>query len=128
MALAALAASDYLSGDNRIAAMPVTTLENRAFLAVTGSDAEDFLERIVTTDVVKLPAAEAWPGALLTPQGKILFDFLISRIDGGFVLETAAPVADAFVKRLTLYKLRANRTKSGISLSKFIKFFFCDTK
>ena len=53
-------------------------------------------------------AGEARPGALLTPQGKILFDFLISRAGrDAFLLECRADVADDFIRRLTLYKLRA---------------------
>jgi folate-binding protein YgfZ len=50
---------------------------------------------------------EARPGALLTPQGKILFDFLIWKSEDGFVIETEENQRDALVKRLTMYKLRA---------------------
>lgn len=88
--------------------MPFAPLDNRALIAVSGPDAEHFLQNILTTDLDTLGAAEAKPGALLSPQGKILFDFLISRSgENSFRLECRADVADDFLRRLTLYKLRA---------------------
>ena len=90
--------------------MPAVTSDNRSFISIAGDNAEDLLQSIITTDLSLVPAGEAWPGALLTPQGKILFEFLIGRTDAGFVLETAASDADALIKRLTLYRLRAKVT------------------
>lgn len=87
--------------------MPKITLENRAFIAVSGPEAEDFLQGIITTDVPSIGAGEAFAGALLTPQGKIMFEFMISRATDGFVIETDSASGDAFAKRLTLYRLRA---------------------
>ena len=88
--------------------MPFALLRDRALISVSGPDAEHFLQNILTTDLDVLRVGEAKPGALLTPQGKILFDFLISRAgDNGFRLECRAEVADDFVRRLMLYKLRA---------------------
>ncbi|UVC10578.1 folate-binding protein YgfZ [Rhizobium sp. TH2] len=90
--------------------MPQTTLENRTFIAVAGPEAEDFLQAIITTDLPSVGPGEAWPGALLTPQGKIMFEFLIARSADGFVIETDAASGDPFAKRLTLYRLRAKVT------------------
>ncbi len=88
--------------------MPSVTLSGRAFLRISGADAETFLQSLITTNLPDLPAGEIRPGALLTPQGKILFDFLISRDgDGAFLVETADEQRDALLKRLTMYKLRA---------------------
>ncbi len=88
--------------------MPTVHLRDRAIIDVEGADAETFLQNIITTDLTALGAGEARPSALLSPQGKILFDFLVSRAgDGHLVLECRAAVADDFVRRLTLYKLRA---------------------
>ena len=88
--------------------MPTVVLAERAFVSVSGPDAEHLLQSILTTDLSALPEGVAKPGALLTPQGKILFDFLVSR-DGadGFVLECRGDIADDFMRRLMLYKLRA---------------------
>jgi folate-binding protein YgfZ len=88
--------------------MPTARLDDRAIVSVSGPDAEHFLQNIVTADLDTLKAGEARPSALLTPQGKILFDFLISRNGpDAFRLECRADIADGFIRRLTLYKLRA---------------------
>jgi folate-binding protein YgfZ len=87
--------------------MPVVTLDHRSQIAITGEDAFELLQNLITTDLALVGADEAWPGALLTPQGKILFEFLVARTDDGLLLETAADNADALIKRFTLYRLRA---------------------
>ncbi|RWO65215.1 MAG: folate-binding protein [Mesorhizobium sp.] len=88
--------------------MPFAQLKDRALVSVSGPDAEHFLQNILTTDLDILAPGEARPGALLTPQGKILFDFLISRTgENAFWLECRADISDDFIRRLTLYKLRA---------------------
>jgi hypothetical protein len=90
--------------------MPAVTLANRALVEVGGPDAEDFLQALITTDIAAITAGEAWPGALLTPQGKLLFEFLVARTGDGFALETAADQSDGLVRRLMLYRLRAKVT------------------
>ncbi|MBZ9660898.1 folate-binding protein YgfZ [Mesorhizobium sp. ESP-6-4] len=88
--------------------MPFAQIKDRALVSVSGPDAEHFLQNILTTDLDMLAPGEARPGALLSPQGKILFDFLVSRAgDDGFQLECRADIADDFVRRLMLYRLRA---------------------
>ena len=95
--------------------MPIAILTDRAVIRISGADAEHFLQNLITTDLDGLAQGEARPGALLTPQGKILFDFLVSRDgEGGFLLDCPAGAAEDFMRRLTLYKLRA---KVDISLS-----------
>ena len=88
--------------------MPLVRLDGRSVIEVAGPDAEHLLQNIVTTDLAALPEGVAKPGALLTPQGKILFDFLVWRTGPeSFALECRADVADDFARRLTMYKLRA---------------------
>ncbi|TPI32579.1 folate-binding protein YgfZ [Mesorhizobium sp. B3-2-1] len=88
--------------------MSFAPLKDRALISVSGPDAEHFLQNILTTDLDTLGNGEAKPGALLTPQGKILFDFLISRAgENAFSIECRADVLDDFIRRLMLYKLRA---------------------
>lgn len=87
--------------------MPICVLD-RAVLEVRGPDARSFLQGLVTCDVEALAPGQASFGALLTPQGKILFDFLILCADGEtFLLDVARDLAPSLCKRLTLYKLRA---------------------
>ncbi|TXN01035.1 MULTISPECIES: YgfZ/GcvT domain-containing protein [unclassified Methylobacterium] len=87
--------------------MPVALLPDRALVTVTGPESTALLQGVLTCNVETLQAGEARLGALLAPQGKILFDFLISRIPDGFRLDTAIDRAADLAKRLTLYRLRA---------------------
>ncbi|MCG5246545.1 CAF17-like 4Fe-4S cluster assembly/insertion protein YgfZ [Methylorubrum extorquens] len=90
--------------------MPIALLPDRTVVAVSGPDALPFLQGILTCNVETLPEGEARLGALLTPQGKIQFDFLVSRSDEGFRLDVAAERVADLVKRLGLYRLRAKVT------------------
>jgi len=82
-------------------------LDDRAVIAVSGPEARDFLQGLVTNDVHSVTPGALSYTALLTPQGKILFDFLIAARDGGLLLDVPAATRDALAKRLTLYRLRA---------------------
>jgi folate-binding protein YgfZ len=82
-------------------------LADRGVVRVDGSDAEKLLQGIVTSDVELLAKQPAIHAALLTPQGKILFEFFVARDGDGFVLETAKDQAAGLARRLTMYKLRA---------------------
>ena len=87
--------------------MPVSNLSNRALIRISGAEAEHFLHNLVTTDIEGLQTGELSAGALLTPQGKIMFDFLVSRGGEGFLLDCRADIASDLAKRLKFYRLRA---------------------
>lgn len=87
-----------------------TLLSSRAILRVAGPDARAFLRGILTQDIEPLAPGEAAFSALLTPQGKILFDFIIVAGGEGFLLDCDRESAEGLVKRLTLYRLRAKVT------------------
>ncbi|WP_064692440.1 CAF17-like 4Fe-4S cluster assembly/insertion protein YgfZ [Rhizobium aegyptiacum] len=87
--------------------MPAVFLKDRSLLFVGGADAQSFLQNLITTDIVSLAPGEARPGALLTPQGKILFDFMVWQDGDGYTIETDAGQRDGLLKRLTMYRLRA---------------------
>ncbi|UXS38896.1 folate-binding protein YgfZ [Agrobacterium tumefaciens] len=87
--------------------MPSALLADRRLIRVSGTGAEEFLNNLITADVENLPEGEARAAALLTPQGKILFDFLIWRDGGDYLIDTGAAEQDALLRRLTMYKLRA---------------------
>ena len=83
--------------------MANTTLNDRALIRLSGEDVRGFLQGLVTNDVSgNLPV---W-AALLTPQGKVLFDFLIWADEGDVLIDCEADDAEALAKRLTLYRLR----------------------
>ncbi len=88
--------------------MSRTTLANRGLVHIHGPDAETLLQDVITCDLLSLEAGVARQGALLTPQGKIMFDFLVSRRgEDGFRFDVDHNVLGEFVKRMTMYKLRA---------------------
>src|SRR6187549_3712603 len=89
-------------------AMPTfTPLATRALIAVTGEDWRSFLQGQLTQDVSTLAVGEARFGALLTPQGRLLFDlFIVGREDGCW-LDVEAAGRDALIQRLTMFRLRA---------------------
>lgn len=102
--------------------MPAVFLKDRSLLFVSGAEAQSFLQNLITTDIAALGADEARPGALLTPQGKILFDFMIWQDGEGYTIETDAGQRDGLLKRLTMYKLRAAvtlvpSTEEGVTAS-----------
>ena len=89
--------------------MPIETLNDRSVLAISGPDASTLLQGLVTANIDKIVDDVVVPSALLTPQGKIAFDFLMGKQgeDGYFFDMRTALIAD-FQKRMTLYKLRAD--------------------
>jgi len=84
-----------------------TQLTDRAVLAVSGEEARSFLQGLITNDVRKLTPEAPLYAALLTPQGKILFDFLLYEAETAILVDCAGERAAALEKRLSLYKLRA---------------------
>ena len=87
--------------------MPTAVLDDRAVLRIAGDEARGFLQGILTCNMDRISPTQAGFGALLSPQGKILFDFLVVEEGDGFWLDTAASQAESLVKRLTMYRLRA---------------------
>ncbi len=85
-------------------------LATRAVISVSGEDAKDFLQNLVTTDIDGLKPGEAAYTALLQPQGKILFDFFILAQDGRYLIDCSAAQRADLIKRLTFYRLRAKVT------------------
>ncbi len=82
-------------------------LPDRGVVSVTGPDARDFLDNLISNDMALLDTQDAIHAALLTPQGKILFEFFVVKTPAGFLLETGFEQTAALAKRLALYKLRA---------------------
>jgi len=85
----------------------ITELPDRGVVAVGGPDAGSFLDNLFTTDATRAGDGRAAFGALLSPQGKILFDFIVFRDGERFLVDLPRVLVADFVKRLGLYKLRA---------------------
>lgn len=82
-------------------------LSDRALIALTGPEAGTFLQGLVTNDVTKVAPGAPVYAALLSAQGKILFDFLLHQDSDALLIDCVAETRPALIKRLTLYKLRA---------------------
>lgn len=83
-------------------------LDDRAVLAISGPQARDFLQGLVSNDVAGgLAPGNGLYTALLSPQGKILFDFFVTEGDGALLLDVAKGASDALLKKLKMYRLRA---------------------
>ncbi|HEX2842025.1 folate-binding protein [Hyphomicrobium sp.] len=86
----------------------MTVLADRGVVSVTGGDAGKLLGGLITNDMAALDTEPAMYAALLSPQGKILFDFLVVKTDDGFLLDVARDKAGELAKRLSMYKLRSD--------------------
>ncbi len=103
-------------------------LGDRGVVSVNGADAAVFLQGLLTNDIEGLEAGEARYAALLTPQGKILFDMIVVRApdaDGAaYLLDCAAAQAPELARRLGFYKLRAKVTIADISAESAVAAFW----
>ena len=86
--------------------MPETTLTDRALIRLSGEDVRGFLDGLVTNTLDTLPAY----AALLTPQGKVIADFIIWADGDDLLLDCGAVAAEALERRLVMYRLRRQIT------------------
>ncbi len=83
-------------------------LKSRALIALSGEDWRSFMQGLITQDVETLALGEARFGALLTPQGRLLYDlFVVDRGEAGAWLDVEAEHRPALMQRLMIYRLRA---------------------
>src|ERR1700751_5688531 len=91
--------------------MKAALLSDRGVVKVTGDEARAFLHGLVSADMLELRPGAARFSALLTPQGKIVADFIAteapSKDGGGFFLDAPLKRVKALVDKLNLYKLRS---------------------
>ena len=91
--------------------MKAAFLPDRGVVKITGETARDFLNGLITTDMTRLQPGLGRFGALLTPQGKIMIDFLITEAPaghgGGFLIDCPKVLAQALADKLGFYRLRA---------------------
>ena len=85
----------------------VVILEKRGVILISGDDAKDFLQNIITNDIYKVSSKNSIFAALLTPQGKYLNDFFIIENQNGYLLDCSENSTDDLIKNLIKYKLRS---------------------
>jgi len=107
----------------------VYIFKDRGILYLNGEDAKKFLQNLITNDIEKVTDEMSCFAALLTPQGKYLFDFLIIKYKSGYFLDCEKKNIDELFKKLNLYKLRSKVeilnlsnefVVAGISYEKFL--------
>lgn len=87
--------------------MEPARLDDRAVLALAGPEARSFLQGLITNDVENLSPGLGLYTALLSAQGKILFDFFVTEGDGALLLDCPAPLSESLLRKLKMYRLRA---------------------
>ena len=99
--------------------MKAALLPDRGVIKVAGDDARHFLNGLISNDMGKIAPGTACFAALLTPQGKIIVDFIVAEAEpgdgGGFFLDCPRALATALRDKLTFYKLRAKVTVDDLS-------------
>src|SRR6195952_3093994 len=99
--------------------MKAAFLPDRGVVKVSGEDARNFLNGLVTTDIDLIQPGLGRFGALLTPQGKITADFLITEAPsghgGGFLIDCPRALAQTLADKLGFYKLRAKVVVENLS-------------
>ena len=99
--------------------MDAALLSNRGVIKLSGEDAKTFLNGLITTDTTKLEPGAGRFGALLTPQGKIVADYLITEVPvghgGGLLIDCPRALAQPLATKLGFYKLRAKVSVENLS-------------
>tara|TARA_B100000886_G_scaffold314557_1_gene251922 strand:+ start:268 stop:1158 length:891 start_codon:yes stop_codon:yes gene_type:complete len=85
----------------------VYILEDRGLVYISGEDCKEFLQNIVTNNIDKVDEKNSCFSALLTPQGKYLYDFNILKYKSGYFLDCEKKNIENLYKQLNLYKLRS---------------------
>jgi folate-binding protein YgfZ len=99
--------------------MTAALLPDRGVVKVVGDDAAEFLNRLITSEIAKVTPTRARYAALLTPQGKIVVDFIVAAAEpshgGGYFLDCPRALAPTLVERLNFYRLRAKVIAEDLS-------------
>ena len=85
----------------------VYILEDRAVLYINGEDAKGFLQNLISNDIEKVTENSSCFASLLTPQGKFLYEFILSKHKTGYLIDCEKSQSEDFFNQLKLYKIRS---------------------
>ena len=85
----------------------IIILENRGLISITGDDSKEYLQNIITNDINKVSKINSIFAALLSPQGKYLFDFFVIKDDQGYLLDCDGNSVKELIVNLSKYKIRS---------------------
>ncbi len=86
----------------------VYILANRAILYISGPDAKDFLQNLISNDIHKVTDNFSCFASLLSPQGKFLYEFIVAKHKSGYFIDCEKNQSEEIFKQLNLYKIRSN--------------------
>ena len=93
----------------------IILLENRGLILISGGDAKNFLQNIITNDIEKVSLSTSIFSALFTPQGKYLFEFFLIQSKNGYLLDCDNQFTNEIINFLLKYKLRSKIEITDIS-------------
>ena len=93
----------------------IIILKNRGVISIFGDEAGEFLQNIITNDIHKVTTKNSIFSALLTPQGKYLYEFFVVKSDKGYYLDCDEAFVDEIIKNFKKYKLRSKVELENIS-------------
>ena len=85
----------------------IIILEDRGLISISGKDSKEYLQNIITNDINKVSENNSIFAALLSPQGKYLYEFFVIKSKDGFLLDCYGKFTEELIKNLTKYKLRS---------------------
>ena len=85
----------------------VFILEDRAILYISGPDAKDFLQNLISNDINKVSDSSSCFASLLTPQGKFLYEFIVVKHKSGYFIDCEKSQSEEIFQQLNLYKIRS---------------------
>ena len=85
----------------------VYILDDRAILYINGEDTKEFLQNLISNDINKVSEANTCFTSLLSPQGKFLYEFIITKHKSGYLIDCEKSQVDGLFKQLSIYKLRS---------------------
>ena len=109
----------------------VYILKDRGILFINGVNAKEFLQNLISNDINKVDEDSSCFASLLTPQGKFLFAFIVSKHKSGYFIDCEKSQTESLFKQLNIYKLRSkveimNLSNefviAAINREKFLKF------
>ena len=85
----------------------VYILKDRAILYISGNDAKEFLQNLISNDINKVTSNSSCFSSLLTPQGKFLYEFIVVKHKSGYFIDCEKSQSNEIFKQLNLYKIRS---------------------
>ena len=93
----------------------IILLKDRGLILISGEDAKNFLQNIITNDIEKVSLSASIFSALFTPQGKYLFEFFLIQSKNGYFLDCDNKFTNEIINYLLKYKLRSKIEITDIS-------------